>query len=61
MQLSAVIVALFASVAFAAPSVIEARQDITCQLCRDDCFFSRGNLETCLGRCNADLGCNLTP
>ncbi|TQN73193.1 hypothetical protein CSHISOI_02053 [Colletotrichum shisoi] len=64
MQFSTMIVALFAGVALAAPSTIEARQNTICQECGKECFFrksSDANFKKCLGECNADIGCSLTP
>nr|XP_036590013.1 uncharacterized protein CTRU02_00767 [Colletotrichum truncatum]KAF6802018.1 hypothetical protein CTRU02_00767 [Colletotrichum truncatum] len=65
MQFSTIIFALFASVAFASPAAIEARQStIQCNECRKECFFipgSEANFKKCLDRCNKDIGCNLTP
>ncbi|TDZ25727.1 hypothetical protein Cob_v001246 [Colletotrichum orbiculare MAFF 240422] len=68
MQFSTIIVALFAGIAVAGPAApaaaLEARQNTMCDLCRKDCFFSRGsndNFKKCLNTCNKDLGCKLTP
>ncbi|KAK6226361.1 hypothetical protein QIS74_02408 [Colletotrichum tabaci] len=64
MQFSTMIVALFAGVALAAPSTIEARQSTICNECRKECFFSPGPdavFKKCLDRCNTDIGCSLTP
>ncbi|EFQ29438.1 hypothetical protein CGRA01v4_05219 [Colletotrichum graminicola] len=63
MQFSAIIVALFAGIALAAPA-LEARQDSTeCTLCRNDCFFSKTDnaaFQSCIQSCNSGLGCNIT-
>ncbi|KAH6693592.1 hypothetical protein F5X68DRAFT_228000 [Plectosphaerella plurivora] len=61
MQFSSIVFALFATVALAAPSQIESRQNTMCNLCREECFFLKGPFEPCLDRCNKDLECTLTP
>ncbi|KAK1710499.1 hypothetical protein BDP67DRAFT_440422 [Colletotrichum lupini] len=66
MQLSTIIFALFAGVAFASPASLEIRQttNTACDLCRKDCFFGKGSnavFEKCLNTCNKDLSCTLTP
>ncbi|KAK2021241.1 hypothetical protein LX32DRAFT_631956 [Colletotrichum zoysiae] len=64
MQFSAIIVALFAGIALAAPTELEARQERTeCTLCRNDCFNSKTSnavFESCIQSCNSGLGCNIT-
>ncbi|KAH8846752.1 hypothetical protein MCOR27_004302 [Pyricularia oryzae] len=69
MQFSTILVALFASVALAAPAVdsssLEARQAVRteCVFCRQDCFNSKGTgFNSCIeSSCNKALGCGLTP
>ncbi|KAK2062580.1 hypothetical protein LY76DRAFT_505495 [Colletotrichum caudatum] len=64
MQFSTIIVALFAGIALAAPTELEARQERTeCTLCRNDCFFSKtddAGFKSCIASCNSGLGCNIT-
>ncbi|KAK2050314.1 hypothetical protein LZ31DRAFT_215545 [Colletotrichum somersetense] len=64
MHFSTIIVALFAGIALAAPTELEARQASTeCTLCRNDCFFSKGSdaaFKSCIGSCNSALKCNIT-
>ncbi|KLU89529.1 hypothetical protein MAPG_08500 [Magnaporthiopsis poae ATCC 64411] len=67
MHFFTVVVALFASAVLAVPA-LEVRQktpqiDTRCTLCRQDCFFSKGDLKRCLdSSCNVPpLSCGLSP